>query len=137
MSTSSVCSNGINASVHRHKSVEYTTALDALMELKRQYQKRGEPRPYNRRDDQKKLNIDGYRELAVDMDADLQMLKRPYEAALKSFGKKDVLFATRVLENIVEQHPDDGPTTVVLSRTVGLSASAPDDSDPVWELSSN
>ena len=65
MSKSSARSNGINLSVYRHKSVEYTTVLDAPMELGRQDQKRGEPRPYNRTDDRKKLVIAGYRELTI------------------------------------------------------------------------
>ena len=75
-------------------------------------------------------------ELAVNADEMWCQLKSQYESALKAFENGEFLSATRTLGNLVEQHPHDGPTLTLLSRTVRMLANPPEHFDPVWELGS-
>jgi hypothetical protein len=60
-------------------------------------------------------------------------LKHEYEAALAKFENKDFRPAARILGKLASDHPDDGPTLVLLSRAVKCMVE-PDSFNPVWEL---
>ena len=73
-------------------------------------------------------------ELAPQADADWLALKNHYEEALSAFEEREFLLATRILGNLLESHPSDGPTLVLLSRAVAALANEDEDFSPVWEL---
>ncbi|NBV44270.1 MAG: adenylate/guanylate cyclase domain-containing protein [Planctomycetia bacterium] len=57
-----------------------------------------------------------------------------YEEALAGFDAGDFRRATRILGNLLEAFPGDGPALVLLSRAVGLLVTEPRDFSPVWQL---
>jgi len=71
-------------------------------------------------------------------------VKARYEEALAEFEQGRFRSATRLLGTLMAQHPDDGPTLVLLARAVNAGTAepaavdsvwgAPADFDPVWEL---
>lgn len=63
-------------------------------------------------------------------------LKLGYEQALDSFSRKDFRPACRVLGRLILDHPNDGPTLILLSRAVGCLVEEPEDFSPVMVLSS-
>jgi hypothetical protein len=73
-------------------------------------------------------------ELAPQADEDWLSVKRQYEEALQAFETREFLLATRILGNLLESHPGDGPTLVLLSRAVAALADEGEDFSPVWEL---
>jgi adenylate cyclase len=73
-------------------------------------------------------------ELAPEADEDWLSVKRPYEEALQAFEQREFLLATRILGNLLESHPHDGATLVLLSRAVDALANEDEDFSPVWEL---
>jgi adenylate cyclase len=61
-------------------------------------------------------------------------LKEGYEAALANFEKGQLRPAARVLGNLVIDHAGDGPSLVLLSRTVTRLVEEGVEFNPVWEL---
>ena len=68
-------------------------------------------------------------------DAWLQLQAR-YEQALTDFEQSNFSSATRELGNLLADHPDDGPTLRLLSRSVNALANGPDPQHPLWEFDS-
>ncbi|MEO6812244.1 MAG: adenylate/guanylate cyclase domain-containing protein [Isosphaeraceae bacterium] len=60
-----------------------------------------------------------------------ETLRIGYEAALADFEAREFRQATRILGNLVLDHPDDGPSLVLLSRVVNCLID-PDAFDPVY-----
>ncbi len=73
-------------------------------------------------------------ELALDPDSSWQSLKSSYESALQDFEQRDFLSATQTLANLLKQFPDDGPTRVLLQRTVEAMNVPGDQFNDVWRL---
>lgn len=57
-----------------------------------------------------------------------------YEEALAAFDAGDFRRTARILGNLLEAFPGDGPALVLLSRAVGLLVTEPRDFSPVWQL---
>jgi adenylate cyclase len=74
-------------------------------------------------------------EIRPDPDSTWPALCRAYEEALARFEQRDFHQATRILGNILADHPQDGPSLVLLSRAVGELIRPAEPFDPVWELS--
>ncbi len=74
-------------------------------------------------------------ELSPRTDAAWQALKKHYEEALDAYNRGECLLAARILGNLLESHPDDGPTLVLLSRAVAALANEDEPFSPVWILS--
>jgi adenylate cyclase len=73
-------------------------------------------------------------ELTAAADFTWQILKTQYEEALHAFENREFLVAARILGNLLESYPNDGPTLVLLSRAVAALANDDDDFSPVWQL---
>ncbi len=61
-------------------------------------------------------------------------LKQEYELALTKFESQEFRMAARILGKLASDHPDDGPTLVLLSRAVQYMVD-PTAFNAVWELS--
>ncbi|MBW3600679.1 MAG: adenylate/guanylate cyclase domain-containing protein, partial [Planctomycetes bacterium] len=77
--------------------------------------------------------IDLY-ELTGEADDAWRQLKSQYESALEAFENSDFFTAARILGNLLDEHPDDGPTLVLLSRAVAALANDDEQFSPVWNL---
>jgi adenylate cyclase len=77
--------------------------------------------------------IDLY-ELRATSDKAWSDLKTRYESALAAYEQAEFLTATRILDDLLTEYPDDGPTVVLLSRAVEMLARGRDDFSPVWRL---
>jgi adenylate cyclase len=64
-----------------------------------------------------------------------RLLKQGYEEALDAFTAGQFRQACRVLGRLILEHPDDGPTLILLSRAVNCLAENPSAFDPVMKLS--
>ena len=61
-------------------------------------------------------------------------LWKSYEAALARFEAAEFGAAAKVLGNVFAAHPDDGPSQVLMSRTIPHLGGAPANFSPVWML---
>jgi hypothetical protein len=61
-------------------------------------------------------------------------LKKGYEEALKRFGKRQFHQAARVLGALLAEHPQDGPSLVLMSRAVNYLVEEAADADLAWRL---
>jgi hypothetical protein len=61
-------------------------------------------------------------------------LQMEYETALQKFESRNFRTAIRVLGNLLNEHPDDGPALVLLSRSVGCMVQEPGPDYHLWEL---
>jgi hypothetical protein len=61
-------------------------------------------------------------------------LTRDYESALGAFETKDFRQAARILGNLLAEYPDDGPSLVLMARSINALVADAADFDPVWEL---
>jgi adenylate cyclase len=61
-------------------------------------------------------------------------LQMEYETALQKFESRNFRTAIRVLGNLLNEHPDDGPALVLLSRSVGCMVQEPGADFHLWEL---
>jgi len=61
-------------------------------------------------------------------------LQLGYETALEEFEKNNFRVAARILSNLLAQHPDDGPSIMLLARAVNCLADEPPEHHPVWRL---
>ena len=59
---------------------------------------------------------------------------RDYEKALQAFEDQDFRGAARILTGLLQTAPDDGPSLVLLSRTVNSLVSGPLPGHPIWTL---
>jgi adenylate cyclase len=73
-------------------------------------------------------------ELSAQTGPEWLALKAPYEEALAAFEKGDFFLAARILGNLLESHPTDGPTLILLSRAVAALAHPDEPFSPIWEL---
>ena len=76
------------------------------------------------------VSIFELRQTTVDCDAQLM---RPYEEALRHFEYGNFRKAIGILANVLNDWPEDGPSLLLLSRSVEAITSTGDFS-PVWEL---
>lgn len=60
-------------------------------------------------------------------------LQTTYEQALGLFGKRDFESTTGLLNRLLADHPDDGPSQILLSRARQYQQE-PANFDPIWEL---
>ncbi len=70
-------------------------------------------------------------ELVSQPDSRWCQLRDRYEEALNCLERSEFLMATRCLGNLVAEHPEDGPSQLLLSRAV-TALIAPDQFDFVW-----
>lgn len=77
--------------------------------------------------------IDLY-ELCATGDQAWTELKTRYESALAAYERADFHAATRILGNLLTEYPADGPTMILLSRTVEMLAHEREGFSPVWRL---
>jgi adenylate cyclase len=63
-----------------------------------------------------------------------ERLRQTYEEALASFESKQFRLAARKLGELLHEHPDDGPSLVLMARTVNCLVDEPLTFEPVWEL---
>lgn len=62
-------------------------------------------------------------------------LRDEYEKALDFFESQNFRKSSAILSDILLQHPDDGPSLLLMSRSVNaLLKAGPDKGHPVWEL---
>ncbi len=61
-------------------------------------------------------------------------LRDRYQSALDAYERGNFLDATRILGNLLTDHPEDGPTVILLSRAVDMLARSPDKFSPIWKL---
>jgi adenylate cyclase len=61
-------------------------------------------------------------------------LRDGYDRALTRFEARQFHEAARALGNLLADHPDDGPSLLLLSRTVGQLLQGPDDTHPILRL---
>jgi adenylate cyclase len=73
-------------------------------------------------------------ELVSDADPGSKTLCARYEAALDEFGRRNFRQAAKILGNVLDEHPDDGPSVVLLSRVVDQLVNPSPAFDPVWDL---
>lgn len=73
-------------------------------------------------------------ELTLDGSAGWLQLKAAYESALTAFESRNLLAAAKTLGELLEQHPGDGPTLVLLSRAVNALVHDEACFNPDWEL---
>jgi adenylate cyclase len=74
-------------------------------------------------------------ELALAGNPDWEELKRGYDLALTQFEAQDFREAARTLGNLLADHPADGPSLLLLSRTVDYLFRGAEGFDPVFRLS--
>ncbi len=65
---------------------------------------------------------------------DWDALRQGYEEALGHFEKKEFREAARVLGGLLPQHPNDGPSLILMHRAVQCLVEEPEQFSPVWEL---
>ncbi len=70
-------------------------------------------------------------ELVAEADASWCQLRDRYEEALAFLERSEFLMATKCLGNLIAEHPDDGPSQLLLSRAVDALID-PDDFEFVW-----
>jgi len=73
-------------------------------------------------------------ELARSPQSGWSSLKRDYELALDEFNRGEFRQACRILGRLILEHPNDGPSLLLLSRAVGFLVHKPDPFDPVMRL---
>jgi adenylate cyclase len=61
-------------------------------------------------------------------------LKRDYEHALEEFSRGNFRQACQILGRVILDHPNDGPSLILLSRSVGCLVEKPDPFDAVMVL---
>lgn len=71
-------------------------------------------------------------ELSDSTSGEWPTLATHYEKALELFENGQFPDATRILGNLLESHPDDGPTLQLLSRTVNEMADPSEVFEPIW-----
>lgn len=65
-----------------------------------------------------------------------EALKAGYESALDQFERGEFRSSSRILGSLLVDHPQDGPSLVLLARVVNAMVEEADHFDPVWILPS-
>jgi adenylate cyclase len=78
-------------------------------------------------------SVDLY-ELPVQGEAGWSDLKQAYEEALRRFEAREFRPAAGVLGRLLHEHPDDGPSLVLMSRAVNCLVDEVPEHHPVWDL---
>ena len=73
-------------------------------------------------------------ELVAQNKPDWSALKTSYEDALGEFTRGEFRQACRILGRLILENPNDGPSLLLLSRSVGCLVEEPDEFDPVMVL---
>jgi adenylate cyclase len=73
-------------------------------------------------------------ELRANSDPGWKALSQKYETGLRQFERKDFQGATTTLGQLLTDHPDDGPSLLLLSRAVNLLANPKVEFNESWEL---
>jgi adenylate cyclase len=73
-------------------------------------------------------------ELVEAGDPQWERLKQTYEEALTAFENKQFRLSARRLGQLLDEHPNDGPSLVLMSRTVNCLVEEPETFDPAWQL---
>jgi adenylate cyclase len=73
-------------------------------------------------------------ELAGGCGSEWQELRSEYEKALECFEKGSFRTAIRLLGIVLNEHPEDTPALLLLSRAVGCLTEVAPNFSPVWEL---
>ncbi len=73
-------------------------------------------------------------ELRAESDSQSKSLSQAYEAGLRQFEQRDFQATTATLGQLLKQHPDDGPSLLLLSRAVNLLANPKVEFQEAWEL---
>ena len=76
----------------------------------------------------------GLYEVADNTKSDLKPLLEKYEEGLKHFEAKHFRKAAGILGGLLNDFRDDGPSLLLLSRTVNAMVEGEENFDPVWEL---
>jgi adenylate cyclase len=77
--------------------------------------------------------IDLY-ELAKDAAGPWKKLREGYEQALRQFERRNFQASAGILGRLLEEHPNDGPSLLLLSRAVNAMINGPDADHPVWTM---
>ncbi|HEY1066202.1 MAG TPA: hypothetical protein VGE52_08840, partial [Pirellulales bacterium] len=83
------------------------------------------------------VNIEGsvaLFEFACERPAKWESLKAGYEEALDAFEDGRQREASQILGSLLVEHPDDGPSLILLSRVVETLMDEGADRSTVWEL---
>jgi adenylate cyclase len=73
-------------------------------------------------------------ELRSTADRRLAALDNKYETALSQFERQDIRAAATTLTKLLAEHPGDGPSQVLLSRTTAFLANSDVELTEAWEL---
>jgi class 3 adenylate cyclase len=73
-------------------------------------------------------------ELINDADPAAKTLCARYEAALDEYCRRNFRLAAKILAEILDEHPNDGPSVVLLSRVVDQLVNPDAAFNPAWEL---
>jgi class 3 adenylate cyclase len=73
-------------------------------------------------------------QLFPDEGIDYRELCQQYQMALASYEKEELAKAIRILSEILRVHPDDGPTLMLLSRSVEALMNREGEFNPVFDL---
>jgi adenylate cyclase len=73
-------------------------------------------------------------ELRADCNPRWKALSQDYETGLRQFEQNDFQAAAATLGQLLNDHPDDGPSLLLLSRTVNLLANPKVEFQEAWEL---
>jgi adenylate cyclase len=63
-----------------------------------------------------------------------ESLKHGYEQALQVFSQGEFRQACRILGRLIPDHPEDGPSLLLLSRAVGCLVKSPEVFDPTFVM---
>ena len=78
----------------------------------------------------------GLHELKSEADGVWRDMAKRYESALTSFGNSDLRGAARQLASLVDDHPEDNPSVVLLGRVVQSLTQRVEIVDHVWNMDS-
>ena len=74
-------------------------------------------------------------ELGLAPTGEWKSLRDEYEKALEFFDAQNFRKSSAIVSDILLQHPDDGPSLLLMSRAVNaLLKGGPQKGHPVWEL---
>jgi class 3 adenylate cyclase len=73
-------------------------------------------------------------ELVDKMRSDWKRIKSDYEQALEEFQQTKFPSALETLGNLLQEHPEDGPSLLLMGRVVEAMSNDHEPFDPIWEL---
>lgn len=78
----------------------------------------------------------GVHELKLEAGESWRQMASRYESALDAFSRGDLSGAARQLASLVDEHPDDNPSVVLLGRVVDAMTGRASKDNPVWVMDS-